>query len=126
MMLSTTESSVDGIDQPTTKDETVTVMTPTATEEKCTCVVPDQFSEAKLALILSAISLGISIILTLAMLLMSCKCKKNKKKSKPKKGEIPKMNEFTMHINPARTFHTYTSPIYNPYFSEEKDDSYAL
>ena len=36
------------------------------------------------------------------------------------------MNEFTMHINPARSFHTYTSPIYNPYFSEDKDDSYAL
>ena len=50
-----------------------------------------------------------------------CSCKKGTKKGKPKK-ELPKMNEFMMHINPARTFHTYTSPIYNPYFSEEKDD----
>jgi hypothetical protein len=125
MTFSTTQSSVDDIEQFITKDETVT--TQTATEGKG--VVPIPISESKLALILSAIALGVALIHVLATLIskvLCYTCKKDTKLSKPKKDEIPKMNEFTMHINPTRTFHTYTSPIYNPYFSEEKDDSYAL
>ena len=126
MAFSTTESSFDDIDQSTTKDETAT--TQTAPEEKCTRVVPDPISEFKLtlALILSAIALGVSLIHVLTTLVgkvLCYTCKKDTKKLKLKKDELSKVNEFTMHINPARTFHTYTSPIYNPYFSEEKDDS---
>ena len=120
--VSTTESSVD---EPTTEDKTAT--TQTVMEEKD--VVPVQISESKLALILSAIALGVSLIHLLGTLvskMLCCACKKDTKKLKSKKDEVSKMNEFTMQINPARTFHTYTSPIYNPYFSEEKDDSYAL
>ena len=67
----------------------------------------------------SATSLLVS--LNAIMISVICSCKKGARREKPKK-ELPKMDEFTMHINPVRTFHTYTSPIYNPYFSEEKDD----
>ena len=53
-------------------------------------------------------------------------CTRKKGNKKPKsKNELSKMEEFTTYIGPTRTFYTYTSPIYNPYFSEEKDDSYA-
>jgi hypothetical protein len=82
--------------------------------------VPIQFADLDIINItLSSTSLLVSL-LAIAISIISL-CKKGPKKEKPKK-ELPKMNEFTMHINPTRTFHTYTSPIYNPYFSEEKDD----
>ena len=79
--------------------------------------------------ILSAASLATSLVailtsgLVLALLLQVKKeVQSIKLKAKSVKNELPKMEEFTTHINPTRTFHTYTSPIYNPYFSEEKDD----
>ena len=77
-----------------------------------------QHTAASLATSLVAI---ITSGLVLALLLQ---IKKEISKLKPKlvKNELPKMEEFTTHVNPTRTFHTYTSPIYNPYFSEEKDD----
>ena len=33
------------------------------------------------------------------------------------------MEEFAMYIKPTCIFHTYSSPIYNPYFNDEKDDT---
>ena len=124
---STTEFPVDEINQSTTKDETAT--TQTVTGEEGDIPVPVSESKLQIALILSATALGIPLIHVLAALvreLVCCTRKKDAKKLKPKGDEVMKMNEFTMQINPTRTFHTYTSPIYNPYFSEENDDSYVL
>jgi hypothetical protein len=121
MTFSTTdhEPTNDDIDQPTTTDETATTQTATGGKSG----VPFPISESKLTVILSAIALGVSLILALAILvnkILSYTCKKDAKTviQKPKNDEISKMNEFT---NP-----TYTSPIHNPNFSEENDDSYAL
>ena len=78
-----------------------------------------------MTIILSAASLAPSLVSVLiSLLVLALQLKKQGSKLKPKsvKNELPKMGEFTTHINPTRTFHTYTSPIYNPYFSEDKDD----
>ena len=99
----------------------------TTTEGKAVVMVIK--SESKLSIILSAASLATSLVaiitsgLVLALLLQVKKeFRSSKLKQKSIKNELPKMEEFTTHINPTRTFHTYTSPIYNPYFSEDKDD----
>ena len=87
-------------------------------------VVIQVINEYKLTMviILSASSLATSLVAILvSMLVLALLLKKEKSKLKPKSGkkELPKMEEFTTRI---KIFHTYTSPIYNPYFSEEKDD----
>ena len=95
----------------------------TVTEGK---VVIQVINESKLTMviILSASSLAASlmaVLISVLVLASHVQLKKEVSNSKPKSGkkEHPKMEEFTTRIN---TFHTYTSPIYNPYFSEEKDD----
>ena len=88
MTFSTTEFSVEDIDQPTTKDETATTQIPT--EEKGGVPVP--ISESKLTLILSAVALGISLI-ALAILvhkILNCTMsyKKDPNKVKPENEEV--------------------------------------
>ena len=77
-----------------------------------------------MCIILSAASLATSLVAIISVLVLALQLKKeiHQLKLKSIKNKLPKMEEFTTHISPTRTFHTYTSPIYNPYFSEEKDD----
>ena len=117
----TTDPLNEVVNQFTTISQTTTVQG-TVTDDKD--VVP-VVSDSKLAIILSAASLATSLVTMLSMLLLVFQLKREiyKLKSvKSEKKELPKMEEFAMHIKPTHTFHTYTSPIYNPYFNGEKDD----
>ena len=103
--------------QFTTTSQTTT--TKTVTEEKDMKPV---VNESKLAIVLSAASLAASLVaVSVSVLVLALQFKRGNSKSKPKSGkkELPKMEEFTTRVS---TFHTYSSPIYNPYFSEEKGD----
>ena len=120
----TTKSLDEDITQFITRHQTTT-MESTAEEKDVVTAI----NECYLPIILSAASLAtslVAIITSVLVLALQLQLKKefqsSKLKAKSVKNELPKMEEFTTHINPTRIFHTYTSPIYNPYFNEDKDD----
>ena len=102
----TTETLNENINQSPTKkiQSTTTDLFPS---DKTHYADLDLKSLMIIIITLSATSLLLSLVAI--MISIICSCRKGTKKWKPRK-ELPKMN------------YTYTSPIYNPYFSKEKED----
>ena len=119
-MISTTET-LDKDDVHTLVTSQTTTTGPTLDDT----TVQNAFhvSDSQIAIFLSAASLAVSIVLVIAFIVAVIlhAQKKATNKTRELMKEDSKMNN--LKSTPTRSFHTYTSPIFNPYDSEEKNSS---
>ena len=82
-----------------------------------------QVADSQVAIIFLAASLAVSLVLLIAFIVAVIfhAQKKATNKTRELMKEDSKMDD--LKSTPTRSFHTYTSSIFNPYDSEEKKSS---
>ena len=122
-MINTTESlDKDNVHTPATSH--ITTTGPTLNDRDLITIVQNVFhtSDSQVAIIISAASLIMFLVLAIVLVvLIPVVLLCGQKKAAKKIVEKLIKKDSTVDDLPTRSFHTYNSPIFNPYDKEEKE-----